>query len=156
MFVFIIPVKRWKNDVVQDKITDLTLIVNIWGKIILAPVLANCALIRFYTTLTNWILVLPSQIPTDKASSRLAFPHPSCALPGSRVQRNMPSTQHTGPSPCPKVKSWWEVSKWAIAVTIKENPWGQMAVLGSLSPTLTFLWRDQAQAYFHQGVGSLF
>ena len=25
-----------------------------------------------------------------------------------------------------------------------------------IAPTLTFLWRDQAQAYFHKGVGSLF
>lgn len=25
-----------------------------------------------------------------------------------------------------------------------------------IAPTLTFLWRDQAQAYFHKGLGSLF
>lgn len=52
------------------------------------------------------------QIPTDEArwkescqEPRLPSLHPSCCVPGIPAQLNTPSTQNTGPSPCPKAES---------------------------------------------------
>lgn len=103
----------------------------IWG---------NSALIDFYCTQQSDTSPAPpnphwrGRLNRSCHEVRLPPFHPSCGVPGNPAQLNTPSTQNTGPSPCPKVESWWEVPKWVIAVTLKDNPWGQMPVLGSLHP----------------------
>lgn len=119
----------------------------------LKVILGNSVLTEFYCTETS------DKSPTLKSpngSTRLPSPHPSWGVPGNPAQLNMPSTQHTGSSPCPKTGVMMRSIKMSYCCHHKGEPLRTDGSLWIIALTLTFLWRDQAPAYFHEGLGSLF